>query len=144
MHRYFKTTKCCDLGCDVERPPLKNFKDLNETLELKYFFWLHLQTQIFIFISCMNEGSEMTKMLAHVNRMKKNPQTRAGIFWVFTDFHEVIRLWKQRTPLHRNSINDTTTLKSSINYMNQGLCRVLKQRFQSLESFSKIWIGLFQ
>ena len=74
------STKCCDLGCNVERPPLKNFKDLNETLELKHFFRLHLQTQIFIFISCMNEGSEMTKMLAHVNRMKKNPQTRAGIF----------------------------------------------------------------
>ena len=29
------------------------------------------------------------KILAHGIRMHKNAQTRAGTFWVFTDFHAV-------------------------------------------------------
>ena len=32
------------------------------------------------------------KILAHDLRMKKNPQTKKDTFWIFTDFHGVMRV----------------------------------------------------
>ena len=44
-------TKCRDLACDAEPHLLKN---LAIKLKVKYiFFKLHLQAQIFIFVSCL-------------------------------------------------------------------------------------------
>ena len=36
--------------------------------------------------------SERQKILGHAIRMKKSPQTRSHIFWIFTDLHRVIRI----------------------------------------------------
>ena len=38
------------------------------------------------------EAIGMRKILAHDMRMKKNPQTKEGTFWIFTDFHGVMRV----------------------------------------------------
>ena len=38
------------------------------------------------------EAIGMREILAHDMRMKKNPQTQEGTFWIFTDFHEVMRV----------------------------------------------------
>ena len=35
---------------------------------------------------------EMRKILAHGIRMQKNPQTKEDTFWIFTDFHGVMRV----------------------------------------------------
>ena len=37
--------------------------------------------------------------------MKKNPQAKDGIFWIFTDFHEVSASKAQPAPPHRNVVN---------------------------------------
>ena len=34
----------------------------------------------------------MRKILAYNIRMKKNPQTKENTFWIFTDFHGVMRV----------------------------------------------------
>ena len=49
-------------------------------LEVQYFSQLHLQAQIYH----LPKGLGMRKILAHI-KMQKNPQTREGIFWIFTD-----------------------------------------------------------
>ena len=38
------------------------------------------------------ESMGIRKILAHDNRMKKNPQTKEDIFWGFQDFRGVIRV----------------------------------------------------
>ena len=38
------------------------------------------------------EAIGMRKILAHDMKMKKNPQTKEDTFWIFTDFHEVMRV----------------------------------------------------
>ena len=44
------------------------------------------------YIHQLPEGLGMRKILAHVIRMRKNPQTREDIFWIFTHFHGVMRV----------------------------------------------------
>ena len=38
------------------------------------------------------EAMGIRKVLAHGIRMKKNPQIKEDTFWIFTDFHGVIRV----------------------------------------------------
>ena len=42
-----------------------------------------------VFIHKLSESLEIRKILAHGIRMQTNPQTRALIFCIFTDFHRV-------------------------------------------------------
>ena len=44
------------------------------------------------YIYQLPEGLRIRKILAHGIMMQKNPQTRTGIFWIFTDFQGVIRV----------------------------------------------------
>ena len=83
--------KCRDLACDVEPPPaVTNFDDLTMILEVKYLFPTSSLGAIF-YIYQLPEGLKMRKILAHGIRMQKNPQTRAHNFWIFIDFHRVMR-----------------------------------------------------
>ena len=83
--------KCHYLACDVERPPLKNCKDLTMKLEVKCLF-PNSSSGAKFYISQLPEGLIIRKILAHGIRMQKNPQTREDIFWTFTDFHGVMRI----------------------------------------------------
>ena len=38
------------------------------------------------------EAIRMRKILAHDIRKKKNPQTKGHTFWIFMDFHRVMRV----------------------------------------------------
>ena len=40
----------------------------------------------------MPEGLVMRRILTHGTKIQKNPQTRKDIFWIFTDFHRVMRV----------------------------------------------------
>ena len=40
----------------------------------------------------LHDVEEARKILAHDVRMKKNPQTKEGTFWIFTDVHGVMRV----------------------------------------------------
>ena len=82
--------KCCDLACEVEPPPLKNCKDFTMKLKVKYLLPTSSSGANF-YIYELPEGLGMREILAHGMRMPKNPQTREDIFWIFTDFHGVVR-----------------------------------------------------
>ena len=60
-------------------------------LEVKYLFPSSSSGANF-YIYELPEGLLMRKILAHGTRMQKNPQTRKDIFWIFTDFHGVMRV----------------------------------------------------
>ena len=51
------------------------------------------------------EAIGMRKILAHDMRMKKNPRTKKDTFWIFTDFHGVMRSKVQLALSHGNFIN---------------------------------------
>ena len=76
--------KCRDLTCNVEPLSLKNSKDFIMKLEVKYLFLTSSSVEDFY----IYQLPECLWMLAHGIRMRKNPQPREGIFWIFTDFHE--------------------------------------------------------
>ena len=60
-------------------------------LEVKYLFPTS-SSGANSYIHQLPEGLGMRKILAHVIRLRKNPQTREDIFWIFTDFHGVMRV----------------------------------------------------
>ena len=60
-------------------------------LEVKYLFPTSYSGVNF-YIHQLPEDLGMREILAHGTRMQKNPQTRAEIFWIFTDFHGVMRI----------------------------------------------------
>ena len=59
------------------------------------------------------EAMGMRKILAHDIRVKKNPQTKVDTFWIFTDFHGVIRV--QSTTLNpRTEISSMVWLTAKL------------------------------
>ena len=70
--------KCCDLYCDVESLPLKNYKDLTMKLKLKNLF-PNSSSETNVYIYQLPEGLGMREVLAHGISMQKNPQTREEI-----------------------------------------------------------------
>ena len=56
------------------------------------------------------EATEMRKILAHDMRMNKNPQTKEDTFWIFRDYHRVMRVQDLTCTHARKSL----TPKSSI------------------------------
>ena len=60
--------KCPDLACNVERPPLKNYKDLTMKLKVKYLFPTSSSGANF-YIYQLPESLGMRKILAHGIRM---------------------------------------------------------------------------
>ena len=59
--------------------------------EVKYFFPTLSSGTVF-YIYQLSEGLGMRNILAYIIRMKKKPQTRENIFWIFMDFHRVMRV----------------------------------------------------
>ena len=53
----------------------------------------------------------MRKILEHNIRMQKNPQTKEDTFWIFTDFHGVLRTKVQLAPPYGNFINGVSNPK---------------------------------
>ena len=49
----------------------------------------------------VEEATGMRKILAHDMRMKKNPQNKEDTFWIFTDFHGVMRVQSPTCTLAR-------------------------------------------
>ena len=47
----------------------------------------------------------MRKILAYDIMMQKNPQTKEDTFWIFTDFHEVMRVQSPTCTQHENLIH---------------------------------------
>ena len=63
------------------------------------------------------EAIRMRKILAHDMRMKKNPQTKEDTFWIFKDFHGVMRVQKPNcTPARKFHQLVSLIQKSSICY----------------------------
>ena len=92
----------------VEPPPSENC--LNMKLEVKYLFPTS-SLLANVCIICL----EMRKILAHGIRMQNNLQTRADIFWIFTDFHGAMRVHKSNLhPLKDISAMASITPKLSI------------------------------
>ena len=60
-------------------------------LKVKYIFPISSSGAHF-YICQLPEGLGMRKILSHGIRMQKNPQTRAGISWIFTYFHGIMRV----------------------------------------------------
>ena len=60
-------------------------------MEVKYFFPTS-SSGINFYISKLPEGLGMRKILAHGIRIGNDPKTSANIFWVFKDFHGVMRV----------------------------------------------------
>ena len=56
------------------------------------------------------EATEIRKILAHDMRMNKNPQTKEDTFWIFRDYHRVMRVQDLTCTHARKSL----TPKSSI------------------------------
>ena len=77
--------KCRDLACDVEPPPLKNFKNLTMKLEVKYLY-PNSSLGANFYIYQLPEGLEMRKILAHGIRMQKNPQNKR----IFSEFLRIL------------------------------------------------------
>ena len=44
-----------------------------------------------LYLHDTEEAMGMREILAHDIRMKKNPQNKEDTFWIFTDFHGVMR-----------------------------------------------------
>ena len=82
------------VACDVEPPPLKNYKDLAMKLEVKYLF-PNSSSDANFYIFQLPEGLGTRKILAHGIRMQKNPQTTEDIFLIFTDSHGVMQAQRQ-------------------------------------------------
>ena len=61
-------------------------------LEVKYIFPTSAPG-VNNYIYKMPESLGMRRILAHGTRIKKKPQTREDIFWIFTDFPKV--MWVQ-------------------------------------------------
>ena len=83
--------KCCDLACDAESTPLKNCEDFDIKLEVKHIFLIS-NWGANIYNYQLPEDLGMRKILVHGICMQKNPQTRANIFWIFTDLHGVMQV----------------------------------------------------
>ena len=75
----------------LEPPSSENCKGLTMKLEVKYLFPTSYSAANYCIYDLL-EGLGMRKILPHGIRMQKNPETRADIFWVFTDFHRVMRV----------------------------------------------------
>ena len=73
-------------------------------LEVKYIFPASSFADFYIY-ELPDEGLGMRKILAHGTRMQKNPQTKEDIFWIFTDFHEVMCVQSPTSPPYRNFVN---------------------------------------
>ena len=58
------------------------------------------------------EALELKKILAHGIRLKGNLQTTVEIFWIFRDFHGVMRFKAQPAPPHEKFINGITNPES--------------------------------
>ena len=105
--------KCRDLACDVEPPPLKNCKDLTMKLETQCLFPTSFSgTNVYIYQ--MPEGLGMKKILTHGVRMQMNPQTRADVSWIFTNFHGICGFKVQLAPSHGKFINGVAKPKLSV------------------------------
>ena len=102
--KLWSNLKCSVLACNVEPPPLKNCKDLTMKLQVKYLFPTSSLGANF-YIHQLPEGLRMTYILAHGISMQKNLQPRENIFWIFTDFHEIMGVQSQLAHPHGNSIN---------------------------------------
>ena len=73
-------------------------------------------------------------MLAHGIRTEKNPQTMEDLFWIFTDFHGVMRVQSPTfTPPHKNFINGVASPEIVYCY-----CEKLKFAFFSILNIYKL------
>ena len=89
--------KCRDLACDVEPPPLKNFKNLTMKLEVKYLYpnsALGANFYVYLFI-----------YLAHDIWMQKNPQKKRIFSGFLRILIELCGSKVQLAPPHGNFIS---------------------------------------
>ena len=90
--------KSPDLACNAESLPFKNYKDLTIKLEVKYIFPISpwgtnfYIYQLHIYLLFITYGIRMQNISTYGIRMQKNPQTRAGIFCNFADFHGIMQV----------------------------------------------------
>ena len=70
----------------------------NEIYQLAWEYWSNTDMEL----HDAEEAIGMRKILAYDMRMKKNPQTKEGTFWIFM---ELCRSKVQLVPPHGNSIN---------------------------------------
>ena len=56
------------------------------------------------------EATEMRKILAHDMRMNKNPQTTEDTFWIFRDYHRVMRVQGLTCTLARKSLSPKSSI----------------------------------
>ena len=73
-------------------------------LEVKYLFPTS-SSDTNLYIYQLPEGLGVRKILAYGIKMRKNPQTREDIFWIFTDFHGVMQVqspaWASARKFHQ-------------------------------------------
>ena len=73
-------------------------------LEVKYLF-LTSSLGANFYIYQLPEGLGMRKILTHCVTMPKIPQNKEDIFWIFTDFYEVVRVQSTTCTPHGNFIS---------------------------------------
>ena len=103
--------KCRDLACDVEPPPLKNYKDLTMKLEVKYLFPTSSSGANF-YIYQLPEGLGMRKILPRGIRMQNNPGKKFS--WFSRIFMELCASKVQLASMHKISSMVSLTPKLSI------------------------------
>ena len=77
----------------LEPPLSEHFKGLTKKLEVKYIFQIHLQVQIFVFISCLNvwDVEEWPKILLK-SCAASNKRFLNHVFLFFNIMHELVKL----------------------------------------------------
>ena len=86
------------------------------------------------YIYQLSEGLGIKRILAHVIRIQKNPQTRQDIFWILTDFHRVVVGAKSNLHPHMEiSSMRSLTLKLSIEF--SGSWKIILSNFRCFKSF---------